>query len=84
MKANKIKKLVLMCVQKLDLYCWERFLVTHNKNIFYEPLKNIFITWWKYLGIEIAEKALNENLGIVLEGKPLIIQFGKKCLSSTN
>lgn len=30
-----------------------------------------------YLGIEIAEKALEENLGLVLEEKPLIIQFGK-------
>jgi len=31
-----------------------------------------------YLEIEIAEKALEENLGLVLEGKPLCIQFGKK------
>lgn len=30
------------------------------------------------LEIEIAEKALEENHGIILEGKPLIIQFGKK------
>lgn len=28
--------------------------------------------------IEVAEKALEENLGLILEGKPLIIQFGKK------
>jgi len=26
----------------------------------------------------VAEKALEENLGLILEGKPLIIQFGKK------
>lgn len=31
-----------------------------------------------YLEIEIAEKALEENLGLLLDGKPLIIQFGKK------
>jgi len=26
----------------------------------------------------VAEKALEENLGLVLEEKPLIIQFGNK------
>lgn len=30
------------------------------------------------LEIEIAEKALEENHGVVLQGKPLIIQFGRK------
>jgi len=41
-------------------------------------VQNKLLIEQKYLEIEVAEKALEENLGLILEEKPLIIQFGKK------
>ncbi|XP_026808678.1 RNA-binding protein 41-like [Rhopalosiphum maidis] len=52
-----------------------------NADIIYRYMKKgkmkgqAFIEFEK---IEVAEKALEENLGLILEEKPLIIQFGKK------
>ncbi|XP_022165080.1 RNA-binding protein 41-like [Myzus persicae] len=80
-KVLYVKNIAKSVCEKHLISVFGKYKALQNSDIVYRYMKKgkmkgqAFIEFEK---IEVAEKALEENLGLILEEKPLIIQFGNK------
>ncbi|XP_025192443.1 nucleolin-like [Melanaphis sacchari] len=80
-KILYVKNIAKSVCEKQLISVFGKYKQLQNSDIVYRYMKKGKMKGQAFIefeNIEVAEKALEENLGLILEEKPLIIEFGKK------
>ncbi|XP_015374385.1 PREDICTED: RNA-binding protein 41-like, partial [Diuraphis noxia] len=80
-KVLYVKNIAKSVCEKHLISVFGKYNKLQNSDIVYRYMKKGKMKGQAFIefeNIEVAEKALEENLGLILEEKPLIIQFGYK------